>query len=227
MKDKWKQWINEKGMEKWFRRDNLILLVLGGILLFIIALPTGTLREDNDRVSGEETGDVWGYDGGEDKSMGAKNTDTAENGLPGADITTPAFLEEDYLTGLEQRLKSLLSGMSGVGEVQVMITLSSSRELVVEKDQPYSRSQTNETDDQGGMRVITRTETQPTTVYRTEEGGSEPYVIKSLVPRVEGVVVVAQGAGTGATNKNITEVVQALFDLEAHKIKVVKMEGTN
>ena len=39
-----------------------------------------------------------------------------------------------------------------------------------------------------------------------------------------GDVVVAQGAGTGTVNRNITDVVQALFDVEAHKVKVVKMD---
>lgn len=59
-------------------------------------------------------------------------------------------------------------------------------------------------------------------------GNNEPFVVKTLLPRVEGVVVVAQGAGTGNINKSITDVVQALFDVEAHKVKVVKMnDGVN
>ncbi len=59
-------------------------------------------------------------------------------------------------------------------------------------------------------------------------GNNEPFVVKTLLPQVEGVVVVAQGAGTGNINKSITDVVQALFDVEAHKVKVVKMnDGVN
>jgi stage III sporulation protein AG len=41
---------------------------------------------------------------------------------------------------------------------------------------------------------------------------------------VEGVSVVAQGGGDSQIQKNITEVIQALFGIEAHKIKVVKMK---
>ena len=42
------------------------------------------------------------------------------------------------------------------------------------------------------------------------------------------MVVVAQGAGTGNISRNITDVVQALFNIEAHKVKVVKMDdGVN
>ena len=36
----WRQWAADKGLQKWFRRDNFLILVLTGILLVIIALPT-------------------------------------------------------------------------------------------------------------------------------------------------------------------------------------------
>ena len=60
--------------------------------------------------------------------------------------------------------------------------------------------------------------------YRTEGGTSEPYVVKTLSPEIEGVLVVAEGAGSGIVNRTIVEAVQALFGVEAHKVKVVKME---
>ena len=36
----WKQWLEDKGAVKLFRKENLVVLVLAGILLFVIALPT-------------------------------------------------------------------------------------------------------------------------------------------------------------------------------------------
>ena len=36
----WKKWAADKGIRKWFRKDNFIILILMGILLVIIALPT-------------------------------------------------------------------------------------------------------------------------------------------------------------------------------------------
>ena len=113
--------------------------------------------------------------------------------------------------------------MAGIGKVKVMITLQSSEELIVEKDEPMERSNTNETDSAGGSRLITQMDSAPATVFRTVGNDSEPYVVKTLSPKVEGVVVVAQGAGNGTVDKNITEMVQALFGVEAHKVKVVKM----
>ena len=102
--------------------------------------------------------------------------------------------------------------------------LKSSRELVVEKEQPVSRSSTSESDSQGGNRNISQVDSRESTVYRTEGGTSEPYVVKTLSPEIEGVLVVAEGAGSGIVNRTIVEAVQALFGVEAHKVKVVKME---
>ena len=104
-----------------------------------------------------------------------------------------------------------------------MITLNATEELVVEKDQQTQSSSTAEEDSQGGSRTSHQLSRSENTVYHSS-GSNEPYVVKTLLPRVEGVVVVAQGAGTGTVNRNITDVVQALFDVEAHKVKVVKMD---
>ena len=40
---------------------------------------------------------------------------------------------------------------------------------------------------------------------------------------MEGVLVVAEGGGDAKIVKNISDAVLALFSVEAHKIKVVKM----
>ncbi|MEI3340576.1 MAG: hypothetical protein V8R80_12125 [Eubacterium sp.] len=51
-----------------------------------------------------------------------------------------------------------------------------------------------------------------------------------MEPEIEGILVVAQGGGNTAVAENISEAAQALFSVEAHKIKVVKMnlqEGDN
>ena len=46
----WKKWMADKGLTKWFQRDNLIILVLAGILLVIIALPT---KDGTEKSQGE------------------------------------------------------------------------------------------------------------------------------------------------------------------------------
>ena len=45
--------------------------------------------------------------------------------------------------------------------------------------------------------------------------------------KVEGVAVVCEGGDNAVTVQSITEVVQALFDVKPHKIKVIKGNQTN
>lgn len=199
----------KSGMTKWLKRDNLLILLLAGVLLVVIALPT----EKSSRNEGADAGLTAGNQEGAIQSPAQVNTSFSST--------------EEYAAYLERRLEDTLSQISGVGTVQVMITLKATQELVLEKDQQTQSSSTTEEDSQGGSRSSHQISRSESTVYHSS-GNSEPYVVKTLLPQVEGVVVVAQGAGTGTINRSITDVVQALFDVEAHKVKVVKMdEGEN
>ena len=50
-----------------------------------------------------------------------------------------------------------------------------------------------------------------------------PFVRKQIYPKLEGVVIAARGAGEGRVRSDLSEAVQALFGLEAHKVKVLKL----
>ena len=50
----WKKWAMDKGLQKWFRRDNFLILVLTGILLIIIALPTEEKKEQEEKEKQKE-----------------------------------------------------------------------------------------------------------------------------------------------------------------------------
>jgi len=45
-----------------------------------------------------------------------------------------------------------------------------------------------------------------------------------MEPVIEGVIIVMEGGDNSFVVSAVTEAVQALFPLEAHKIKVLKME---
>ena len=203
--------VGKKDLKKWLTRDNMIILVLSGVLVFIIAMPMDS--KDEAKQDGAGTSPFLAAEpedpGNAAEAEGTQSSDSMD--------------EEQYLIYLENRLTEALANVAGVGRVQVMITLKSSREAVVERETPVSRSATNETDSQGGSRVISQVETGDSVVYRSEGTDSEPFVIKTLTPEIEGVLVVAEGAGSGTVNRTITDIVKALFGVEAHKVSVVKM----
>lgn len=208
-------------------KNNLLIIVLLGVLLMVIAIPVDTAetggksalgRNDNSSYQTKNTG--TGYQAG-----GTAAYTAAGDGTAGYDETAGTgyvWEQEQYINEMEAKAESLLSGVNGAGQVKVMITLRASSEQVVEKDMPVTRSQTSEQDSQGGSRMVSEFVTEDATVYRKGNGYEEPYVVKTLSPSVEGVVVVAEGAGNGEVSKNLSEAVQILFGVEAHRVKVLK-----
>ncbi len=197
-------------------KNNLLIIVLLGVLLMVIAIPVDTAGTGGKSTSGNNNG---GY---QTKNTGINDGETTGSGTGGSTGTGYVWEQEQYIKEMEAKAESLLSGVSGAGQVKVMITLRASSEQVVEKDMPVTRSQTSEQDSQGGSRMVSEFATEDATVYRKGNGYEEPYVVKTLSPSVEGVVVVAEGAGNGEVSRNLSEAVQILFGVEAHRVKVLK-----
>ena len=187
---------------KWFRRDNLLILVLLGVLLFIIALPVKKETPATSAVDSLEQ---------------SKDGNVVQDRIRTADTENT----EEYTAYLEEKLKKMLESIGELGEVEVMITLESSEERIVEKDMTAERSNTEEQDSAGGTRTISSSNTGYQTVYQEDDQGA-PFIVKTLAPKVEGVLIVAEGAGKGNMANEITQIAQALFDVEAHKVKVLE-----
>lgn len=181
------------------KKENMIVIALIGILLLVVSIPTGNkTAEETDMVQVKQ-----------------ELTET------GKEISKT---DDDYVSALENRVEDFLINMEGVGEAQVMITLKASEEFIVEKDIPTIRNSITETDSTGGSRNTNDMQSQEETVYTINENGDKiPYVIQTKEPEIEGITIAAQGGGNPIVQKNISDVIQALFHIEVHKIKVVKM----
>lgn len=118
---------------------------------------------------------------------------------------------------LEQRLAAVLAQGVGIGKVEVMITLKSDGRQIVEKDM----EQQDITDTETPAGSSSRRET--TVLQKNAKGDESPFVSEVEAPKIGGVLVLAQGMDAAMANE-ITEAAMALFGIEAHKIKVMKME---
>lgn len=124
----------------------------------------------------------------------------------------------DYIAKLEEKLAKLIQNVNGAGECQVMITVKGTSEKILQVDS--STSNKSET----GNNSVNESDTSKTTLILQGEDEEYPYVIKELMPEVEGVVVVAQGAANKKINADIIKIVQALFNVETHKISIIEMK---
>lgn len=178
------------------KKDQILILFLVGVLLLVIAVPVNEKNEN----------------------------DYEESMIQPFSEKEEAYTDETaYVTRMERELENLLTQMEGVGDAAVMITLQSSTERIVEKDVAEDHESISEADSQGGTRNTTSSVKEENTIYGTQGTDEQtPYVSKEIMPQVEGVVVIAQGGDDTVVVKNITEVIQALFGIDTHKIRIVK-----
>lgn len=184
----------QKIKKKKLKRSDWLILVLAGILILIIALPTDTKEK--------------------------KQAEKSKENISKENNTMEASKDE-----IERKLEDILEKIDGAGDVKVMITYQDSGTQVVEKDKNTSENSLEESDSTGGVRSTKEQQLQESTVYEEADAGNTPFVSKELLPKVEGILIVASGGDNQKVKQNISEAVLALFQVEAHRIKIVKMSG--
>ncbi len=198
MKFKWKM-----GKDKW-----LILLAVGMIIL-ILAIPSGPGSAGKTGTASE-----------------SKNKTELQKGIvtevPEKDTAVAANADNTYEEQLELRVRKLLKTVDGVGQVDVMIVLKSSKEKVLRVDRNTTDSSTVENDSSGGTRNITNKEQQENTILTGSGENTAPIVEKEISPEIEGIIISAQGGGSPTVKAEISSAMEALFNLPPHKIKVLK-----
>lgn len=209
-KSKWKidkTWI--LGREKW------LVLLIGGLILLILAVPTGW-----GSAAAAEAASVEERIGSEPAALNSQSAAGEQiSPLLSSGSGDPVRL---YEKELEKRVKEILKNVEGVGTVDVMIMLHSSGEKIIHVDQERSRTSTEEQDSSGGTRKVMTEETSQTALMSGSSGSQEPVIEKEIQPEIAGVVISAQGGGSAQVKAEISEAMEALFGLPAHKIKVLK-----
>lgn len=134
-----------------------------------------------------------------------------------------SVIETSSDIGLEDKLKSVLETIQGVGKVKVFINYSESSETVAMYNENSKTSTTEETDTSGGKRVIEQKDTQKDIVYQENDGDKVPITQKTVQPKIEGAIITAQGANNAVVKTNIIQAVEAATGLATHKIQVFEM----
>ncbi len=126
---------------------------------------------------------------------------------------------------LEERMKTVLSKIEGAGEVEVMVTLKNSVQIVPAKNEKSEESTVTESGTQGNVKT-TQNAKKETSVVMTEDGrgSTAPLILQEYVPEIEGVVIVAQGGEDPTIQNALSKAAQALLNVPAHKVAILKMK---
>ena len=127
-----------------------------------------------------------------------------------------------YKDDLKSELINILKKINGVGEVDVLITYTETSKLVPVYNENSSESKTSEEDTEGGTRVIESYDSSKEVV--TDES-SEPITERIIMPKIEGAIVICEGANDINVKNNVISAVEAATGLKVHKIQVFEMKN--
>lgn len=142
------------------------------------------------------------------------------------DTTTAEFASREYIDELEAKLTGLITGIEGVGEARVMVTLESG----VEYQYLQEEKRNLDTSREEGAEEVSDRVSQKENVERkyilveTQSGKKQPVLQTQLQPKVQGVVVVCEGADSPIVQRNLIHVVTTALNIPTTRVCVVKID---
>ncbi|MCL2540677.1 MAG: hypothetical protein FWE53_04625 [Firmicutes bacterium] len=136
-------------------------------------------------------------------------------GAAAGNTSYTAMSASQYARELETKLNTVLSNINGAGKVTSMVTLESSSELKI----------ASSTEERTNSSTTGNNKTESITVVETpiiiDFGGSKmPLVLMEIMPKVTGVIVVAQGAADVRVRLEMLKAIQALFNVPPGSIEI-------
>jgi stage III sporulation protein AG len=133
--------------------------------------------------------------------------------------------DKNFEESLESRLEELLTTVSGVGIVKVMVTLANGKEIVVASNTTIEISNTDESDSEGGTRKSEDSKnTEQKIIIKDQNNVDKPLILKEVEAKVEGVIIVAQGAGNAQIKELLSKAAQTVLGVDENKVQVLKMK---
>jgi stage III sporulation protein AG len=128
----------------------------------------------------------------------------------------PEKKEAEELRELEEQMEAILSSMSGVGQVQVLLTLESDGEKQLAQDAELEYS--------GNTAAPTDYSKRSEPILVEGDCGEETVVVKRIFPTYRGALIVCQGGGNPEVQLIVTQAVMSLTGLSADRITVAKWQ---
>ncbi len=120
---------------------------------------------------------------------------------------------------IEKRLENIFSNMEGVGQVKVMVTMKNTKASVLAKEERKEYSFTEE-----GKKIQSQKEENTIVMTEDNRGTRTPVIVQEKMPEIEGIVIVAEGGEDARIAQMLSEASQALLNVPAHKVAVLKMK---
>ncbi len=159
-----------------------------------------------------------GAPGGDSLATGDSVASATSDGSSGSGVTISVA---DLEAMMERHLERILSRILGAGKVTVAVSLATGATYVYGYDESQTSQTTQEHDGSGGTRTVTQTDSTRETVVVAQGSSSQPVIVRVDLPPLAGVVVVASGANDSRVKALLSQAVQVLYGVPAHRVIVL------
>ena len=143
-----------------------------------------------------------------------------EQTLPTASGTDAAA----YAEQLENRLKNIIGKIQGVGECDVLVTLSGGSEYIYATEEKSSTKRSEDTLESKLSVNEQDTGEQQYIILKTDDG-EQALLITEIAPRVSGVVVACTGGGNEEVANQVIKAVTTALDISSTKVCVTTRQS--
>lgn len=120
----------------------------------------------------------------------------------------------------EVKLEKILSSIKDAGSVEVMVSYQSGVETVPLLDTKDSNTVTEESGNSSNRRTE-QNSMETSIIFNQEKGGNKvPYISKTIMPKIEGVIVTCDGGGNEIVRANVIKAVTVVTGITANKVQV-------
>lgn len=142
----------------------------------------------------------------------------AENSMPETSATS-----EDYAAELEQKLIDIISSVEGAGETRVLVTLQSGKEYIYASEDSTSTDSSASVDSSGRQSSDERQDRQSSHIIIDTDQGEQALIRTELMPAINGVVVVCQGADDPSVAERIMAVVTTALGISSKRVCITQL----
>lgn len=118
-------------------------------------------------------------------------------------LTDEMEITDKYVKELENRVRTMLEGMDGISDVDVIITAKECAEIVYAQNSKYNDGSLTEKE------------------YVMADESGMPVKIKIIYPKIKGVAIVCRGGSNPINRERIVELITSLFDINSSCVCVV------
>jgi stage III sporulation protein AG len=185
------------GCKKFFSKDRkLKLMVLLGIVGMLLILFSQSLG-------------------------GGSETATPESG---GNSTGTLYTAEEYIAKSEEKLCALITQIEGVGRAEVMVTLENNGEYVYAQEEKRNLDKNVEPGGEEGDKITSKENIQSSYILvESGYGSKEPLIRTQLEPKIQGVVIICEGADNIRVEQSLINVATTTLGISSARVCVEKI----